>query len=385
MGSDHTKLDIPRKVLFLTGTRADFGKLKPLIRLVDKMVGFDCTVFVTGMHTLELYGLTVTEVEQENFKSTHVYHNQYQGEPMEQVMANTINGLSRFVRQDRPDMLIVHGDRVEALAGAVVGSLCNILVGHIEGGERSGTIDESIRHAVSKLSHIHFVANKESARRLCQLGEDDKSIFIIGSPEIDIMTSENLPTINENKIHYQVKFDEYAIALFHPVTTDVAKMAHHAKCFVDALINSGHNYLVIYPNNDNGNHDILREYERFKSLSKFRVIPSIRFENFLVFMKNCQYIVGNSSAGIREAPFYLIPTINVGSRQNNRSHNEAIINVAYDKNSILNGILKVKSASIKTKKKFFGEGNSAKKFISVLERAKTWQTANQKQFFDLPY
>ena len=152
-----------RKILFLTGTRADFGKLKPLMQIVEASSQFDLHVFVTGMHTLSRYGFTQEEVRKAGFKRIITYNNQVLREPMDLILANTINGLSRYVHETRPDMIIVHGDRVETLAGVIIGAISNILVAHIEGGERSGTIDEVIRHAVSKLSHLHFVANDAAA------------------------------------------------------------------------------------------------------------------------------------------------------------------------------------------------------------------------------
>ncbi len=182
-----------KKILFLTGTRADLGKMKRLMCAVNDAPDFECTVFVTGMHTLGRYGYTVKEVEKLGIEKLHIFMNQIHSEPMELVLANTIVGLSRFVHENIPDLIVVHGDRVEALAGATVGSLRNILVAHIEGGELSGTIDEVLRHAISKLSHVHFVSNTDAEDRLKQLGEDPKTVSVIGSPEIDTMLSAELP------------------------------------------------------------------------------------------------------------------------------------------------------------------------------------------------
>jgi UDP-N-acetylglucosamine 2-epimerase (hydrolysing) len=183
---------------------------------------------------------------------------------MDLTLAKTIEGISSFVRENRPDLIVVHGDRVEPLAGAVVGALNNILVAHIEGGEVSGTVDELLRHAVSKMSHIHFASNEEAKRRLMQLGEYPDAIWVIGSPDIDIMFSEDLPTIEDAKGHYDLEFDRYAIAAFHPVTTEIENLAKDAEQFVDALIQSGDNYIVIYPNNDLGSELILNAYRRLE-------------------------------------------------------------------------------------------------------------------------
>ncbi len=176
------------KILFLTGTRADFGKLKPLIQSVDATDAFDVAVFITGMHTLSRYGYTLDEVYRvlpehrlrDGTRSVYVYHNQVLGEPMERVLASTIEGLSRYVTEFRPNLIVVHGDRVEALAGAIVGALRNILVAHIEGGEVSGTVDELIRHAVTKMSHIHFVANDEPSDACCNWASVPKPFMSSG-------------------------------------------------------------------------------------------------------------------------------------------------------------------------------------------------------------
>lgn len=373
----------PRKLLFLTGTRADFGKMKPLIKAVEASADFDCTVFVTGMHTLDFYGMTLDEVQRCGFRNIHVYMNQFLNEPMDLVLANTIAGLSRFVHENPPDMIVVHGDRIEAMAGAAVGALRNILVGHIEGGELSGTVDELIRHAVSKLSHLHFVANQEAANRLRQLGEREEATFIIGSPDIDVMTSEALPVIAEVKRYYEIPFDRYSIALFHPVTTELDTLADAIRSFVSALIASGDRYVVIYPNNDEGTTIISEEYKRLANNRNFRVFPSIRFEYFVSLLKNADYIIGNSSAGIREAPFYGLPTVNVGSRQAKRYRYKSIIDVDCETDAILDGITRARALPRFPPSHHFGEGNSVERFMTVLRDGKVWQVSRQKQFNDL--
>lgn len=372
-----------RKVLFLTGTRADFGKLKPLMRVVEESPLFDCSVFVTGMHTLSRYGYTVEEVIKSGFKKIHTYMNQIHGEPMDLVLANTIGGLSRYIQEDRPDLIVVHGDRIEALAGAIVGSLNNILVAHIEGGELSGTIDESIRHSVSKLAHIHFVANNQAADRLKQLGEDPNHIFIIGSPDIDIMLSDSLPSLEDVRQRYEINFDEFGIVLYHPVTTEIEDVRKHASDLVAALIDSGQNYVVIYPNNDLGSHEILAEYKVLENNNRFRIFPSLRFEYFLTLLKNAMFIIGNSSTGIHEAPVYGLPTINIGTRQQNRFFHKSITHVSDDYVSILNAINQVSRSVYKEPCFNFGCGNSTALFKEVLEGGTIWGTSRQKQFQDI--
>ena len=277
---------------------------------------------------------------------------------MDLVLANTVHGLGLHIRESQPDLLVVHGDRVEALAGAIVGALNNARVAHIEGGEVSGTVDELLRHAVTKLSHIHFVANEDAAQRLRQMGEDWKSIFIIGSPDTDIMLSANLPDLEEVKRHYEVPFDSYGIVLYHPVTTERAQVRSNARELVDALFASGLNFVVIHPNNDPGAETILEELERLRGLSRFRFIPSMRFEYFLVLMKHATVMVGNSSAGVREAPAYAVPTVNIGTRQNSRFHCSSIVDVPEDSEAIERALANLPKSLAPVH--HFGRGNCAR-------------------------
>lgn len=371
-----------KKIVFLTGTRADFGKIKSLISILEAQPEFEVFVFVTGMHLQEEYGYTLLEIERCGFSHIHTFSNHTHETTMDLTLAKTIEGLSGYVKEIQPDLIVVHGDRVETLAGAIVGSLNNILVAHIEGGEISGTVDELIRHSVSKLSHIHFVSNTEAAQRLQQMGEIKESIFTIGSPDIDIMFSDQLPEVTVAKNYYQLDFDAYAIAMFHPVTTEIDQMEAYAQNFVEALLADHHNYLVVYPNNDLGSRLILKAYEVLKGNPRFRIIPSLRFEYFLTLLKNSQFIIGNSSAGIREAPYYGIPIINIGTRQQNRALHADIVHVDYSKDAIIKALKRIDEHQIALAESDFGQGKSAQLFLESLKEAKLWNSNHQKQFRD---
>lgn len=371
---------IAKKLLFLTGTRADFGKLKALVNSIDRYEGFDVYLFVTGMHMLSRYGSTYIEVEKNGRGSIYTFINQNYQDDMDQVLAKTMTGFSDYIRELQPDMIFIHGDRVEALAGAIVGSLNNILVAHIEGGELSGTIDESIRHAVTKLSHLHFAANDDARGRLICMGESPESIHVIGSPDLDVMASDTLPSIDFVLQHYCIPFKEYGIVMFHPVTTEFNDMLRQADALVDALLESGNNYVVIYPNNDKGAEAILQSYKRLEGDPRYMLIPSMRFEYFLTLMRHAQFVMGNSSAGIREAPFYGTPSINLGSRQANRSRNPSIIHVPdIQQRSIVKALKKVGSHNREPVQEF-GSGTSATLFCEHLLSEEFWQTPIQKTF-----
>ncbi|NMH86343.1 UDP-N-acetylglucosamine 2-epimerase [Flavivirga algicola] len=371
-----------RKIVFLTGTRADFGKIKSLVQILEDHENFNPFVFVTGMHLMETYGYTLIEIERCQFSNVHAFENYTSEATMDLTLAKTIQGFSSYIKEIKPDLVVVHGDRVEAMAGAIVGALNNILVAHIEGGELSGTVDELIRHSVSKMSHIHYVSNTEAKNRLIQMGELHNTIEVIGSPDIDIMFSKNLPSIDEVKSYYNIPFKNYALAMFHPVTTEFDKMEDHANSFVNALLKDDKNYVIIFPNNDLGSEVILNAYKKLEANSRFRIFPSVRFEYFLTLLKHSSFIIGNSSAGIREAPYYGIPTINVGTRQENRALHSHITNVSYSEEAISNALL----SEFKTVKKdtvSFGNGNSAGLFLNSLLGTTIWSLNNQKQFVDI--
>jgi UDP-N-acetylglucosamine 2-epimerase (hydrolysing) len=371
-----------KKILFLTGTRADFGKLKSLIHSIEKLNDIDYSIFATGMHMLTKYGYTYIEISRHGFKNLHPYINQSSNDRQDQILAKTIIGLSDYVQEYKPAAIVIHGDRIEALAGAIVGITNDILVIHIEGGEVSGAIDESIRHSVSKLSHVHLVSNEIAKNRLIQLGELNDSIHIIGSPDIDIMLSDNLPSIREVKDHYNINYSDYSIVLYHPDGLDMSTIENNTKILIDALLKSGNKYIVVYPNNDPGSDIIISQYSRLLDNDKFKIFPSIRFEYFLILLKYSQFIIGNSSAGIREAPLYGLCSINLGARQNNRGKSASIINTNFDIDQILNAI------DFSKKNRFqkfyeFGNGESDKKFANLINSNDIWSISRQKYFKDL--
>lgn len=381
-----------RKILFITGTRADFGKLKCLIESVQAMDGIEVAIFITGMHTLSRYGYTLDEVYRvlpehrlrDGTRSVYVFHNQVVGEPMERVLAATIEGLSRYLTEFRPDLIVVHGDRVEALAGAIVGALRNILVAHVEGGEVSGTVDELIRHAVTKMSHVHFVSNEGASRRLLQLGERLETIYVIGSPDIDLMMSPTLPNIDDVKRYYDIPYVDYGVIIFHPVTTDIADTELSAQAIADAVLESGREHVVIYPNNDEGCELIFNAWRKLEGNKQIRLIPSMRVEYFLVLLRNARYLLGNSSAGIRECPVFGVPAVNVSTRQNGRANSSCIVNVEGNRQQIL----KAMEACWKSHKRYspdlaFGSGKSADLFVKAISSECLWEISTQKLFKDI--
>lgn len=372
-----------KKVLFITGTRADYGKIKSLIRSVEQSSNLEAYIFVSGMHLIQELGDTYLEIIKDNYSNTYVDFSQVNKGIMSYDLGDVICNLTCYVKRIKPDIILVHGDRIDALAGAVVGALNNILVGHIEGGELSGTIDDSIRHAISKFAHLHLVCNEEARKRLIQMGEQKERIFIMGSPDIDIMLSDSLPTLEQVKRRYNINFNKYAILMYHPVTTEFDSLAKKIENLVDALIESALNYIVIYPNNDLGSELILKEYKRFNNNNNFISFPSMRFEYFLTLLQNADFMIGNSSAGIRETGVYGIPDIDVGSRQTGRYNSTGtnIQHVGENINEILDAIQNINNFRIRTS--MYGKGKSTDKFMEVLKKEEIWDLPIQKKFVDL--
>lgn len=369
-----------RHVLFLTGTRADFGKLEPLAAAA-RDAGLRVTFFVTGMHMLDRYGLTVNEVRRMTGIAVHEFLNQRPGDPQDVILAKTVMGFSDYVTENRPDLIVIHGDRIEALAASLVAATNYIRSAHVEGGEVSGTIDEVFRHCNSKLCACHFVSSEAAARRVMALGEAPESIHIIGSPELDFHARPSGVTLDQVQARYDIPFDDYGIAVFHPVTSEQDTIGAQAAGLFGALEASGRNFVVIAPNNDPGSAEIFSVLDRLPR-ARFRVLPSMRFAHFSELMKNAACMVGNSSAGVREAPFLGLPSLDVGSRQTNRAEAPSVVACeAGDRVAILE-FLQSQWGRPADQHEGFGTGSAAERFVEVLSRPSFWDLSLQKAFRD---
>lgn len=370
-----------KKILFVTGTRADFGKMKTIIKEVKNNKNFTTFIVVTGMHMLPQFGSTYQEVEKSFKLNVIKFKNQKFGESMENILTKTINRFSKIVKKINPDLIVFHGDRVETLACSIVGSMNHILTAHLEGGEISGSIDDSIRHAVTKLSHTHFVGNLKAQQRILRMGEIKKNTFVVGSADNDIILTKKLPNLNYVKKHYDIKFNEYAILLWHPVTSELASLKSTTVKLINFINMIKTNFVVIYSNNDPGTNIIISTYKNLLNKNNFKLLKSMRFENFLSLLKNAKFILGNSSSGIYEAPILGTPCFNIGSRQNKRIKSQAIkdLNInQMNELSIINFLKKYK----KIKYHNFGTGKTSKKFIKIISNKNFWQISRQKFFED---
>ena len=362
MSKSYKNVQMTKKLLFVTGTRADFGKLEPLA-VAARDAGFDVSFWITGMHMLERYGLTKIEVQRVQGVGVHEFLNQRSGEAQDVTLAKTVLGFSDFVSEHKPDLVIVHGDRIEARACAIVCATNYIRCAHIEGGEVSGTIDEVFRHCNTKLAHCHFVSSDAAVDRVRRLGEPLSSIFKIGSPELDFHARPSGVQLADVKARYDIAFDDYGICTFHPVTSEADTMERQARDLFGVMTASNRNFVVILPNNDPGAEGIVSVIMELPR-DRFRVLPSMRFAHFSELMKNAACIVGNSSAGVREAPFLGVPSLDVGSRQNARSDAPSITSVHARDTDKIAAFLHDEWGKSYTKDAQFGQGSAADSRLS---------------------
>ncbi len=367
-----------KRLLFVTGTRADFGKLEPLA-LAAQQAGFGISFFITGMHMMSRYGETRLEVKRFAGAEFFEFVNQREGDAQDFILSKTILGFSDFVHEHRPDLVVIHGDRVEALAASIVCAMKYIPSAHIEGGEVSGTIDESIRHCNTKLCNHHFVSSEAARQRVLALGEPAERVYNIGSPELDTHARPSGVTLAQVRERYAIPFDDYGIAIFHPVTSEADTIGAQAQALFSRLEASGRHFVVILPNNDPGTEDIFAVLERLPP-ARFRLIPSMRFNYFSELMKNASALIGNSSAGVREAPFLGLPSLDVGTRQHNRASGPSIVACSGTDAGAIDAFLRERWGRRLAPDPAFGQGDAAQRFVDILREPAFWTQPLQKRF-----
>jgi len=375
-----------KKILFITERRADFSKLRSVINEVEKSNKFDYFLVVTGSHLLKKYGYTINEIKKDGFKIYKKFDMFYENEEdsldsMTMAFGRAIINLTKIIKILKPDLIFVGFDIGANFAASVVGAHMNIHVAHLEGGEISGTIDESIRHATSKFSHIHFTSNKNATKRLIKMGELQKNIFTVGNPSLDVIKS--IKILSKTKLEKEFKIDlkkPFALILQHTVTTEINKIDKYFLETILAVKESNIQSIIIAGNIDAGSKKIKKIIEN----SKITYYENLPFIKYISLLYHSSVIIGNSSSGIMEAPFLHIPSINIGTRQEGRGKIESIINVKYEKNQIKKAIQKALTdkkflESIKKQKNMHGDGKAAKKIIQTLEKLNLNNISIQKK------
>ena len=364
-----------KKILIITERRADFSRFKPIIKLIQKDKKLDYHLIVTGLHLVKKYGYTINEINKDKFKifsKFKMFDNEYfiknDGAEMVRAIGKVFLNISHLLKKSKPDLILSGFDIAANFAISVAGAHMNIPVAHIQGGEVSGTIDESIRHATSKFSNFHFTANKETKNRLIKLGEIPKNVFPVGCPSIDALLSESL--INKKLIKKKFKIDldeDFLVVIQHPVTSEQDALSQINKT-LSVIKNSKMQHLVVFPNNDSGSKKILQEIKK----TNLNYVPTLTLSEYRTLLGGKMILLGNSSSGIHEAASFKVPVINIGSRQSGRFKPTNVLNVNYSKKEIEKAIKKVMSQNfykkIKNIKNPYGDGKSALKIIKIIKK-----------------
>jgi len=372
---------LKRKILIVTERRADYSKFEPIINEIKKSKKLDYLLIATGSHLLKEHGYTIKDIQRDGYKikaKFHMYSKNRNdtGAEMAYSLGNAIIQLSKIVNKLKPDIIISGFDIGANLAVAIVGAHMNIPVAHLEAGEVTGNIDEPIRHAISKFAHFHFTTNTFATERLVKMGEEKKNIFTVGNPSLD-----NIKKINDipvKKLEKEFDLDlkkPFIIVMQHTVTSEIDEIEKHIKQTLDAIKELNIQAMIIHGNVDAGSRKISKLIKK----SKIKQYKTISFEKYINLLKNATALVGNSSSGVgnsssgkMEAPFLKIPSINIGTRQSGRPKTISVLDVSYDKDKIKNAINKTIVdkkflKKIQKQKSLYGDGNSSKKIIKILE------------------
>lgn len=371
-----------RKVCVVINNRANYARIKSVLNLIKKSSKLTLQIICGSSSLLDKYGSLDKIIEKDNFKINRKIHFLLEGDSPNIMAKSTglaINELSNIFDQIKPDIVLIVADRFETIAAAIAASYMNIPVAHTQGGEITGSIDELVRHATTKFSHIHFPATYESKLNLIQMGEDPKKIFHVGCPSIDLINKKKLNIDKKFIIDYSdygvgiksIDFRKnYIVVLQHPVTTEYKNSSFQIKQTIKAVMHLKDTQIIwLWPNIDAGTDSIskiLRIFKEEKKPNNIRWQKNYTPEDYLKLIFNSKCIVGNSSSAIREGSFLGIPAVNIGNRQKNREQGKNLINVSYNYKKILTAIKKqIKHGKFRTDKKF-GDGKSAQKIVKIL-------------------
>lgn len=375
------------KIFIVTERRADFSRFDPIIKIIQKDKKLDYQLVVTGIHLMNEYGYTINEIKKKKYKiykNFKIFNKKYlkinDGAEMANSLGKATSELSKILTKSKPDLILSGFDIAANLAVTICGAHMNIPVAHIQGGEVSGNIDESIRHAMSKFSNFHFTANNETKKRLIRMGEVPKNIFPVGCPSIDALKNEK--KVNRLKILKNFGIDmkkKYLLIIQHPVTSELHNSSNQFAETIAALKKMKLQHLIIFPNNDAGSVKIVKLIRK----SKLNFVRSLDLKEYKTLLQSCSALIGNSSSGIHEAASFKVPVVNIGTRQQGRFKPKNVISVGYSRNKIYFAIKKALSnkfnKKIKKIKNPYGDGNSAKKIVSIIKRLNLKNFNTQKQ------
>jgi len=380
---------LTRKISVTTGTRSEYGILRPVLKKISASKKLDLYIIVTGMHNSKKFGLTINEIKKDGFKiykKIDMLPENDSNYSMAIALSQGIKYFANTFKILKPDLNLILGDRDEMLASALAAYHMNIPNAHIHGGDRTqGGIDEYTRHAITKISNIHFPATKKSYTRIIKMGENKNNVFLVGSPSIDEIKSNNISNLKELEKKYGIKFlGDEILLLYHPVTTEIENTEKQISMILNTIQKFNKTIIAIAPNSDAGNNIIFSKYKEFSNkFNYFKMFKSIPREDFLGFLKYSGVLVGNSSSGMIEASYFKIPIINIGIRQNGREKGKNVISLIKPNHISLQKslvrALNMKKSTHSDYQKIYGEGNSSEKIIDLLEKIKLDKKLIQKQ------
>jgi len=367
-----------KKICVLTGTRAEYGLLKPTMTTIKNHSNFKLSIIVTGMHLSPEFGNSIKEIEKDGFKITaKVKMNPVEdtGFSMAESVGKGIIGVAKSLEKIKPDILLVLGDRTEALSGAIAAAYMNIPIAHIHGGDIVGAvIDESARHAITKLAHIHFPGTKKSAERIIKMGENRRNIYIVGTPCVETILNKDFLTKKEIEKKFDLDLKKPLILMLqHSVSTQIDKAKKQIIETLEAVKKLQYQTVIIYPNSDAGGREIIKQIKKYECLPFVSSYKNLSQKEYFSLLKYCSVMVGNSSSGIIESSSFKIPVINIGIRQDGRERSSNVIDVNHNRVEIIRFIEKAINdkkfrEKVRKCKNPYGTGRTSEKIVKILNQ-----------------
>ncbi len=367
-----------KKIMILTGSRGEWGYIRPIMKLAKERDDVSIVLVVTNMHLLSNYGDSYKEIENDGFKIDYKINmslDGYNHVTHAKSLGICLMGLPDIIDVEKPDWILLAGDRGEQLMGAIAASYTYTPVAHIQAGEVSGNIDGMARHAIGKLVHMHFASNQDAADRLAKLGEEEFRIFNVGAPQIDEMIQAKYTNLDELQDKLELQLDNgYILAVLHPVTEEAHKAGQQAEVFVNALNKINVPKVVILPNNDAGSI-LVKDAIMNNKHGRYYIYSNLKREDYLGLLRNSACIVGNSSSGLLEAPTFKVPAVNIGRRQDMRFRGTNVIDVTFDEEEIIKAIEKAMSQEFRDYlmdncTNPYGDGHSSERILNILVNTK---------------
>ncbi|WP_026882560.1 UDP-N-acetylglucosamine 2-epimerase [Clostridium akagii] len=366
-----------RKIAVVTGTRAEYGLLKNTLNRIKENINLELQLIVTGAHLSEDFGYTINEILEDGFKVDEklpVLMGSNNKGCMAKEMALLMIQLSQVFEKHKPDILLILGDRYEIFAAASTAMSMNIPIAHISGGEiTEGAIDEQIRHAITKMAHIHFPGANIYAQNIEKMGEEPWRIFSVGDPAIENIKVTNFLNKDELKKQLNVVVDENTLLItYHPVTLEIEKLPDQIENLIKAMNSTNKTMIITYPNADNGGEYIIKKLQGFAKINpNVSIFKNLGVLRYLSVMKICGAVIGNSSSSLVEAPYLKVPAVNIGNRQKGRLMAGNVICCGNEAEDIVKAINKSLSIEFKEKvkntKSLYGEGKTSEEIVNVLE------------------